>query len=78
MLECGSQVGDVLEQIGGGLVSGGHRVSYGAGCLAWPALCHLVPGGPYSFVAALEVGRTSWGALLDAVRLGPADDATLV
>jgi hypothetical protein len=36
----------------------------------------LIPGWPYSFVAALEPGRTSWTALLDAVRLGPADDAT--
>ncbi|WP_275306701.1 transposase [Streptomyces yunnanensis] len=31
----------------------------------------LVPGWPYSFAAALETGRTSWVALLDAVRLGP-------
>ncbi len=38
----------------------------------------LVPGWPYSFVAALETGRTSWVAFLDAVRLGPADDATTV
>ena len=38
----------------------------------------FVPGWQYSFVAALETGRTSWCALLDAVRLGPADDATLV
>jgi hypothetical protein len=38
----------------------------------------FVPGWPYSFVAALERGRTSWVALLDAVRLGPADDATAV
>jgi hypothetical protein len=38
----------------------------------------LIPGWPYSFVAALEPGRTSWTALLDAVRLGPADDATVV
>ncbi|MER7489462.1 transposase [Streptomyces sp. NPDC126497] len=38
----------------------------------------FVPGWPYSFVAALETGRTSWVALLDAVRLGPADDATQV
>ena len=38
----------------------------------------LIPGWPYSFVAALESGRTSWCALLDAVRLGPADDATTV
>lgn len=34
----------------------------------------FIPGWPYSFVAALEAGRTSWTALLDAVRLGPADD----
>ena len=36
----------------------------------------LIPGWPYSIVAALETGRTSWTAILDAVRLGPADDAT--
>ena len=38
----------------------------------------MIPGWPYSFVAALEPGRTSWTLLLDAVRLGPADDATEV
>jgi len=38
----------------------------------------FIPGWPYSFVAALEVGRTSWTALLDAVRLGPGDDETAV
>ncbi|MFI9333101.1 NF041680 family putative transposase [Kitasatospora sp. NPDC052868] len=38
----------------------------------------MIPGWPYSFVAALESGRTSWTGLLDAVRLGPADDATAV
>jgi hypothetical protein len=38
----------------------------------------LIPGWPYSFVAALETGGTSWTALLDAVRLGQADDATVV
>lgn len=38
----------------------------------------MIPGWPYSFVAALEPGRTSWTALLDAVRLTPADDATAV
>ena len=38
----------------------------------------LIPGWPYSFVAALETGRSSWTAVLDAVRLGPADDATAV
>ncbi len=36
------------------------------------------PGWPYSFVAALEPGRTSWTAILDAVRLGPDDDTTAV
>jgi hypothetical protein len=38
----------------------------------------MIPGWPYSFVAALETGRTSWTAVLDAVRLGPDDDATAV
>lgn len=38
----------------------------------------MIPGWPYSFVAALETGRTSWTAVLDAVRLGRADDATAV
>jgi len=38
----------------------------------------MIPGWPYSFVAALEPGRTSWTAILDAVRLGPDDDATAV
>ena len=38
----------------------------------------MIPGWPYSLVAALEPGRTSWTLPLDAVRLGPADDATEV
>ncbi|MEV7997343.1 transposase, partial [Streptomyces sp. NPDC086077] len=38
----------------------------------------FIPGWPYSFVVALETGRTSWTAVLDAIRLGPADDATAV
>jgi hypothetical protein len=47
-------------------------------------LCHVpgrgknagqvVPGWPYSFVAALGPGASSWTLLLDAVRLGPGDD----
>lgn len=37
-----------------------------------------IPGWPYSIVAALETGRTSWTAILDAVRLGPADDEMAV
>ena len=35
----------------------------------------MVPGWPYSFVAALESGSTSWTALLDARRLEPGQDA---
>ena len=38
----------------------------------------LVPGWPYQLGAALESGPTSWTALLDARRLGPAEDATAV
>jgi hypothetical protein len=36
----------------------------------------MIPGWPYSFVAALEPGATSWTALLDAVRIGPDDEVT--
>ena len=36
----------------------------------------MIPGWPYSLVAALGPGHTSWTLPLDAVRLGPADDAT--
>jgi len=59
-----------------------------APCSAERLFCHVygraktasqfVPGWPYSFVAVLEPGATSWTAILDAVRLGPADDATAV
>ena len=38
----------------------------------------MIPGWPYSVIAALEPGRTSWTAVLDAVRLGPGDDETAV
>jgi hypothetical protein len=38
----------------------------------------MIPGWPYSFVAALETGRTCWTAILDAQRLGPCDDPTEV
>jgi hypothetical protein len=38
----------------------------------------MIPGWPYSFVVALEPGRTSWTLPLDAVRLGPDDDAAAV
>jgi hypothetical protein len=38
----------------------------------------MIPGWPYSIVAGLETRRTSWTAVLDAVRLDPDDDATAV
>ncbi|WP_326756772.1 transposase [Streptomyces hirsutus] len=37
-----------------------------------------VPGWPYSVICALETGRTSWTAPLDALRLAPGDDAATV
>src|SRR4051794_40572980 len=37
-----------------------------------------IPGWPYQLVVALESGPTSWTAVLDVVRLGPAEDATAV
>ncbi|MFI6858145.1 transposase, partial [Streptomyces sp. NPDC050416] len=59
-----------------------------APCSAERLFCHVygraktasqfTPGWPYSFVAVLEPGATSWTAILDAVRLGPVDDATAV
>jgi hypothetical protein len=36
----------------------------------------MIPGWPYSVVAALGPGATSWTGPRDAVRLGPDDDAT--
>ncbi|MFB8236249.1 NF041680 family putative transposase [Kitasatospora purpeofusca] len=38
----------------------------------------MIPGWPYSFVVALETGRTSWTAILDAVRLEPGADLAAV
>lgn len=38
----------------------------------------MVPGWPYSVIVALETGRSSWTAPLDAVRLAPGDDAANV
>ncbi len=37
-----------------------------------------VPGWPFSFAAGLEWGASSWTAVLDATRIGPDDDATVV
>ncbi|MEU1342225.1 transposase [Streptomyces sp. NPDC005827] len=42
------------------------------------ALVGVIPGWPYSWVVALESGRTSWVAPLDAVRLRPGDDLAAV
>jgi hypothetical protein len=38
----------------------------------------MIPGWPYSMVVALEPGRSSWTAPLDAQRLAPGDDAATV
>lgn len=38
----------------------------------------MVPGWPYSVIVALETGRSSWTAPLDAVRLTPGDNAASV
>jgi hypothetical protein len=38
----------------------------------------MIPGWPYSVVAALGPGATSWTAPLDSARLGPGDDVTEV
>jgi hypothetical protein len=60
----------------------------GAGTSPRRSFCHtygrckdqhlMIPGWPYSIVAALETGRTSWTALLDALRLEPGADVTAV
>jgi hypothetical protein len=38
----------------------------------------MIPGWPYSFVVALETGRTSWTAVLDSVWLEPGADLAAV
>jgi hypothetical protein len=38
----------------------------------------MIPGWPYSVICALEPGRSSWTAPLDARRLTPGDDAAEV
>jgi hypothetical protein len=40
--------------------------------------CSPVPGWPYSVICALEPGRSSWTAPLDALRLTPGDDTATV
>ena len=59
-----------------------------AGCCPQRLFCHvhgrgknagqMIPGWPYSFVAVLGAGPSSWTGLLDAVRLGPDDDDCLL
>ncbi|MFK4547946.1 hypothetical protein RKD29_007542 [Streptomyces tendae] len=38
----------------------------------------MTPGGPYSVVVASETGRTSWSALLEAVRRTPGADLAAI
>jgi hypothetical protein len=38
----------------------------------------MMPGWPYSIVAAPETGRTSWTAILDAIRLKPGADLAAI
>ncbi|WP_280466354.1 hypothetical protein [Nocardia brasiliensis] len=38
----------------------------------------MIPGCPYLVVFALETGRSSWTASLDAVRLASGDATALV
>lgn len=38
----------------------------------------MIPGWPYAFVVALETGRSSWTAPLDAIRLEPGADLAAV
>jgi hypothetical protein len=38
----------------------------------------MIPGWPYSIIAALETGRTSWTAVLDALRLEAEADVAAV
>ncbi len=38
----------------------------------------MIPGWPYSIVVALETGRSSWTAPLDALRLAPGADVAAV
>ena len=47
-------------------------------CARGKGNAQMIPGWPYPVIAALEPGRTSWTLPLDAVRPGPADDATEV
>ncbi|MFG2004781.1 transposase [Spirillospora sp. NPDC048911] len=58
-----------------------------AACSSRRAFCHtygrdhdqhvMIPGWPYSVIAALETGRTSWCQVLDAMRLDPDDDVAV-
>src|SRR5499427_9106328 len=64
---------DVSNWLRPGAATGPDRLScnvYGRG----KGRAQMIPGWPYSVVAALEPGRTSWTAVLDAIRLGPDDD----
>jgi hypothetical protein len=71
--------------------AGGGRepvVAAGRGHLPGSLVCHtygrgkdsaaMIPGWPYSFVAAWETGRSSWTAVRDAIRLEPGADMAAV
>jgi DDE superfamily endonuclease len=47
-------------------------------CARGKGNAQMIPGWPYPVIAALEPGRTSWTLPLDAIRIGPADDAAEV
>jgi DDE superfamily endonuclease len=57
-----------------------HVTTAGVVSHLWPGHGHprRVPGWAYSMVVALQTGRHSWTAPLDARRLAPGDDAAAV
>ena len=75
--------GGVYDALNSGeVVIGRLRRPARSGCSATAARgkgnAQMIPGWPYCWIVALEPGRTSWTLPLDAVRPGPADDATEV
>jgi hypothetical protein len=70
LYRCLTRRGDELFEVGDALFC--HVYGRGKGS------AQMIPDWPYSVIAALEPGRTSWTAVLDAVRLRPGDDETEV
>ena len=80
-----ADLGRRADPVGGGceqLTAAGYGCQPGAAVLSLLRVgqrqCAADPGWLYSFVAAMEPRRTSWTLLLDAIRIGPPDDATVV